>query len=257
MATHPATPSPNRENNLSISLEKRTESAVISLTKVLQAEADKGNDLGELTANIILVNDYSYSMSDRYDGRVNEVQELGERVLAMSLSGLDDDGKVQVFFFDDKAYDPIEVTKSNYQGYVDRWRKPKFRPQRQFGGTDYLPAIDKIIAFATQKGMLAPGQPPVLVVFMTDGSTDNERKITERLYEAAKLPIFWQFMGLGYSPTFLKKLDKMTGRVVDNVGLFEIPGVLSLTDEEFYDKIIEEFFPSWLPAARAAGIVTV
>lgn len=240
-----------------ISLEKRTESAVISLTKVLQSEADKGNDLGELTANIILVNDYSYSMSERYDGPVKEVQELGERVLAMSLSGLDDDGKVQVFFFDDKAYDPIEVTKSNYQGYVDRWRKPKFRGTRAFGGTDYLPVIEKIIDFTTSKGMLRPGQPPVLVVFMTDGSTSNEKRITDRLFDAAKLPIFWQFLGLGYSPTFLKKLDTMPGRAVDNVGLFEIPGVLSLTDEEFYDKVIAEFFPAWLPAARAAGIVTV
>lgn len=239
-----------------ISLDKRAEVATISLTKVLQAEAAKGVDLGELTANVILVNDYSASMSQRYDGAVNEVQELGERALGLSLSGLDDDGKVQVFFFDDKAYDPIEVTAKNYQGYVDRWRKPKFKPQRRFGGTDYLPVIGKIIDYCTSKGMLAAGQPPVLVIFMTDGATANEAKIAQQLVAAASLPIFWQFLGLGYSPRFLQQLDTMGGRAVDNVGLFEIPGVLSLTDEEFYDKIIKEFVPQWVPAARAAGILT-
>jgi len=240
-----------------ISLDKRAEVATISLTKVLQAEADKGIDLGEITANVILVNDYSASMGQRYDGPVNEVQELGERALGLSLSGLDDDGKVQVFFFYDKAYDPIEVTAKNYQGYVDRWRKPKFGMRRSFGGTDYLPVMNDIIKFCTKKGMLAAGQPPVLVIFMTDGATANEQQISQRLIEASKLPIFWQFLGLGYAPSFLKQLDTMGGRAVDNVGLFEVPGVLSLTDEEFYDKIIEEFLPQWLPAARAAGIVTV
>ena len=242
---------------MAIDLEKRSKTALISLEKVLTEQAAKGIDLGELTANVILVNDYSLSMSDRYDGRVNEVQELGERALGLSLSGLDDDGKVQVFFFDDKAYEPIEVTAKNYQGYVDRWRNPRFKPKRRFGGTDYLPVIDKIIDYCTSNGMLAAGQPPVLVIFMTDGSTENEDRIAKQLIATSSLPIFWQFLGLGYSPTFLKKLDKMGGRAVDNVGLFEIPGVLSLTDEEFYDKIIEEFFPKWLPAARAAGIVTV
>lgn len=243
---------------MGINLEKRSEIAKISLVKVLEAEAAKGNDLGELTANVILVNDYSGSMAYRYDGPVNEVQELGERALGLSLSGLDDDGKVQIFFFDHQAYDPIEVTAKNYQGYVDRWRKPKFRPQRQFGGTDYLTVIDKILDYTTRKGMLNPGQPPVLVIFMTDGSTENENLITQRLVASRPLPIFWQFLGLGYTPQFLKKLNTMGGEDdIDNVGLFEIPGVLSLTDEEFYDKIIEEFFPKWLPAARAAGIVTV
>jgi vWA found in TerF C terminus len=80
--------------------------------------------------------------------------------------------------------------------------------------------------------------------------------IPQHLIQAATLPIFWQFLGLGYTPAFLKRLNTMGGRAVDNVGLFEIPGVLSLTDEEFYDKIIEEFVPQWIPAARAAGILT-
>ena len=238
-----------------IDMTKRADVAKASLIKVLTEEDAKGIDLGEITANIILVNDYSISMEDRYDGAVNEVQELGERALGLSLSGLDNDGKVQIFFFDDKAYDPIEVHAKNYPGYVDRWRNPRFKPKRRFGGTDYLPVIDKIIDFCTSKGMLAAGQPPVLVIFMTDGATANEREITHRLVSAASLPIFWQFLGLGYTPRFLRKLDTMGGRAVDNVGLFEIPAVLSLTDEEFYDKIIDEFVRKWIPAARTARIL--
>jgi hypothetical protein len=48
----------------------------------------------------------------------------------------------------------------------------------------------------------------------------------------------------------------MGGRKVDNVGLFDIPSVGALNDEQFYDQIIGEFFKSWLPAARSKRIVT-
>lgn len=40
-------------------------------------------------------------------------------------------------------------------------------------------------------------------------------------------------------------------------GSFGIPSVSGMKDEDFYDKLVGEFLPRWLPAARAAGIVTV
>lgn len=234
---------------MGISLEKRSEVATVSLVKLLTEESAKGNDLGELTAQVVLVNDFSGSMFGRYNS--GEVQELAERALGLSLSGLDDDGNIQVFFFDHGTYDPIVVDGDNYAGAIPAWAR-----QHTMGGTDYLPVIRQVIKYTKSEGMQANGKPPILVIFMTDGATGNESKIQKELVTASDLPIFWQFLGLGYRPDFLKKLDTMGGRKTDNVGLFDVPAVGALNDEQFYDEIIGEFFRSWLPDARAKRIVT-
>jgi hypothetical protein len=178
-----------------------------------------------------------------------EVQGLVERCLALSLSGLDDDGNVQVFFFDHRAYRPETVDETTYRGFVDNWRQG-----RDMGGTNYVPVMRNIVAFADEKGMTKPGMPPIFVLFVTDGTPDDRDETTKFLVNVANRPIFWQFLGLGYSPKFLKKLDEMRGRVTDNVGLTEMKDTLKMSDAEFYDEIIREFFGSWLPDARVKGI---
>lgn len=266
---------------MAIDLTKRAETAQKSLINMLKAEASKGNDLGDLTAQIVLVMDYSGSMGNLYAN--GTVQDIAERVLGLSMSGLDDDQIVPVEFFSHEAFDVVEATPTNYQNFVENWRngttiappttttvrKGLFGRKttvttpghtqyaKQMGGTDYLVAINKVIDYLKDSDALTPGKPPVLVLFVTDGATSNESAIKHALIQAAGLPIFWQFLGLGYIPQFLSDLDNMGGRVVDNVGLFDASHVASMSDETFYDKIIAEFFPSWLPAARKAGIVTV
>lgn len=234
---------------MAISLEKRTENATTAVISLLKEEQAKGNDLGDLTAQVILALDFSVSMDGRYKN--HEVQELVERSLALSLSGLDDDGDIQVFFFHDGVFPAEVVNEANYRGFVDNWAR-----RHRMGNTDYLPCIRSIRNFVHDNEMTAPGKPPVFVNFVTDGATRNERGIKQELVNAASEPIFWQFMGLGYSPAFLEELDEMGGRVIDNVGLFDVNHSQSLPDEAFYDRTISEFFRKWLPAARKQGIVT-
>ena len=88
------------------------------------------------------------------------------------------------------------------------------------GATDYFAPFGSIRQYLAKNGMTRPGQPPVLVLFVTDGATANERKIQQEL-ECLGDPVFWQFMGF-YSPAFLEHLDTMGGRVLDNVGLFDV-----------------------------------
>jgi hypothetical protein len=228
---------------MAISLEKRTENATGALISLLKAEQAKGNDLGDLTAQVVLAIDYSLSMDGRYRNR--EVQDLVERSLALSLSGLDDDGDIQTFFFHDGIFPPEVVSEKNYNGFVDNWKRGK-----RMGATDYLPCIRAIRKYLADNGMTRPGMPPVLVLFVTDGATRNESGIKQELINASGDPVFWQFMGLGYSPQFLEDLDTMGGRVLDNVGLFVVNDSKSMSDEKFYGDIISEFFSKWLPAAR-------
>ena len=246
-----------------ISLEKRTEDAQASIISLLKTEQAKGIDLGELTAQVEIAIDFSGSMRSRFKppkrGGPSEVQTVVERALALSLSGLDDDGVVPVHFFHTDAFDPVLVDAGNHAGFVDAWAEG-----RKMGQTNYGPPITAILGGGAKKrhGFFRKGPdldaernaPPKLVLFVTDGAPADKALTTKLIVDAASRPVFWQFIGLGYSPDFLAKLDTMGNRVVDNVGLVEYSDTLAMTDAEFFDAVIGEFFSSWLPEARRLGI---
>lgn len=249
-----------------ISLDKRTEDAESSIISLLKKEQARGVDLGELSAQVEIAIDFSGSMLTRFrtDGdRPSEVQTVVERALALSLSGLDDDGVVPVHFFHNRDFPAELVDRTNYVGFVDRWAA-----QHRMGGTAYGPTIGNILGgvaknkiFGKPKVLATPevleaekDAPPKFILFVTDGAPADQGAVTKMLVEAAARPFFWQFIGLGYSPAFLSKLDTMGNRVIDNVGLTEYQDTLSMTDEQFFDDIIGEFFGKWLPEARRLGI---
>ena len=101
---------------------------------------------------------------------------------------------------------------------------------------------------------------PALVIFQTDGSPDSRRAAEQTLCRAARLPLFWQFVGYGKDRfDFLRKLDELAvpaRRVVDNAGFFPAGKDPKLIpDAVLYDRLTGKF-PDWLRAATAAGIVT-
>jgi hypothetical protein len=101
-----------------------------------------------------------------------------------------------------------------------------------------------------------------LVVFQTDGGPTSRPAAERHLCKAAKLPLFWQFVGFGDPGSrqfdFLRKLDDLPvpgKRIVDNAGFFHAgQDPRSVPDAELYDRLVGEF-RRWLTAARAAGIV--
>lgn len=96
---------------------------------------------------------------------------------------------------------------------------------------------------------------PIYILFISDGGVHQNQEITRLMIEAAKLPIFWQFVGLGgYSYGVLKRLDDMGGRVVDNCNFFALDRLDEVSEERLYDLLMEEF-PDWLKAAKGAGIL--
>ena len=73
--------------------------------------------------------------------------------------------------------------------------------------------------------------------------------------EAAKLPMFWQFVGLGgHHYGILKDLDEMTGRLIDNCNFFELDDLDDISEEALYENMLEEF-PSWLKDASEIGLI--
>ena len=244
--------------SVTISMQKRTADAEASVVSLLKRQQDNGIELGDLVAQVEIAIDFSVSMRHRFSS--GEVQTVVERALALSLCGLDDDGVVPVHFFHGSDFPAELVDRDNYAGFVDAWAA-----QHKMGRTAYAPTIENILGGTPSKkpfGRSKAGTdleaekdaPPKFVIFVTDGAPSDRASTTRLLVEAAARPIFWQFIGLGYAPRFLEKLDEMGGRVVDNVGLTEYSNTHDMTDQQFFDDIIGEFFTSWLPAARRLGI---
>jgi hypothetical protein len=96
---------------------------------------------------------------------------------------------------------------------------------------------------------------PAYVVFITDGDVTQEAEIMKLLIEASRLPIFWQFVGLGGSGYgVLERLGSMKGRRVDNAGFFALDDFRNIKDDELYSRLLKEF-PSWLAEAKRLGVL--
>ncbi|MGW2424605.1 VWA domain-containing protein [Streptomyces sp. NPDC001709] len=218
------------------------QSAGVSLTK---------HGLDGLRAAVYLVVDYSGSMKPYYqDG---SVQTLADRVLGLSAH-LDDDGRVPVVFFSTDVDAVTDIALDRHEGSVERIAAGL----GHMGRTSYHLAMDAVIDHYLDSGATAPA----LVVFQTDGGPINKLAAERYLCKAAKLPLFWQFVGFGDPGSrqfdFLRKLDELAvpdKRIVDNAGFFHAgQDPRQVSDAELYDRLVGEF-PSWLAAARAAGVV--
>ncbi len=233
-----------------ISLEKKIATAapqLISLAKKAQVSLKKAN-LDSVKARVGLVLDASGSMHGQYaKGRV---QEVINRLLPLAVH-FDDDGALDCWAFGAKTCQLSPVTLSNYQHFVEQdnegWRD--WNVGRRIN--DEPKAMRQVIDYYQQSA----DRTPVYVLFISDGGVSENRAITQLMIEAAKLPIFWQFVGLGgRGYGVLEKLDDMPGRVVDNCSFFALDDLSDISEEQLYDQLMEEF-PDWLKAATSAGIL--
>jgi hypothetical protein len=218
------------------------ESAGVSLEK---------HGLTGLRAAVYLVIDYSGSMKPYYkDG---SVQALADRVLGLSAH-LDDDGRVPVVFFSTDIDAETEIALADHAGRIEKI----VAGLGHMGKTSYHLAMDAVIDHHLDSGSTRPA----LVVFQTDGGPINKLAAERYLCKAARLPLFWQFVGFGDPDSkqfdFLRRLDDLAvpdKRVVDNAGFFHAGSdPAKMPDARLYDRLVGEF-PKWLVAARAQGIL--
>ena len=221
---------------------------LVNLAKKATISLEK-RQLQQLTAKVALVLDASGSMNRQY--KKGRVQEVVNRILPLAVS-FDDDQALDCWAF---ARDPQylgEIGLRNYDGFIDNahggWRKWALGP-RVNNEAEVMKAVTE---FYQKDGL----DVPVYVLFISDGGVSDNRGITKVMTDAAKLPIFWQFVGLGgRGYGILKKLDDMTGRVIDNCSFFELDDLNDVSEESLYESMLEEF-PSWLKEARKIGLIT-
>ncbi|MEU0133919.1 VWA domain-containing protein [Streptomyces sp. NPDC006296] len=238
-------------------------SSAISLTKVMERAPDlvdlyeaagssvRAHGLEGVRAAVYLVLDRSGSMRPYY--RDGTMQHLAEQVLSLSAH-LDDDGVVPVVFFSTDVDGSTDLTLGRHHGRIDKLHANL----GHMGRTNYHWAMDEVIDHYMASGSDAPA----LVVFQTDGGPTSRLAAERYLCKAARLPLFWQFIGFGDPDdnefAFLHRLDTLAvpgRRVVDNAGFFHAGRRPRTTDDHaLYDRLLQEF-PAWLAEARTARVL--
>ncbi|MBW4671941.1 MAG: VWA domain-containing protein [Cyanomargarita calcarea GSE-NOS-MK-12-04C] len=235
-----------------------TKKANISLLKAKVDIVLKKKGIGNTVARVALVLDISGSMSNQYNS--GAVQAFIERIVPVA-SRLDDDGKLDVWFFGSTFKRTKSVQETNVHGFIQKECGEMKRALLIFkmsslmlelgGGNNEPPVIRDVIKKFTEE---EPSEVPTFIVFLSDGGITDEEGIKKAIVDAAKYPIFWQFVGLaGSSYGILERLDTMDGRVVDNADFFHLDDLGKITDEQLYERLLNEF-PSWIKKARAKGI---
>ncbi|MFC9908427.1 vWA domain-containing protein [Streptomyces sp. NPDC127197] len=235
---------------ISLSKVEETAPALVSLYKSAGVSLARHGLDGQRAA-VYLVVDYSGSMKPYY--RDGSVQALADRVLGLSAH-LDDDGRVPVVFFSTDVDAETDIALADHRGRIERI----VAGLGHMGKTSYHLAMDAVIDHYLDSG----STDPALVVFQTDGGPINKLAAERYLCKAARLPLFWQFIGFGDPNSrqfeFLRRLDELPvpdKRVVDNAGFFHAGAdPRAVSDAELYDRLVGDF-PQWLAAARAQGIV--
>ena len=220
---------------------------LVNLAKKASISLEK-RQLQQLTAKVALVLDASGSMHQKY--KQGRVQEVVNRLLPLAVS-FDDDQSLDCWAFGENALHLGEVSLQNYEGFINSvqggWRDWKLGARTNNEAT----AIEMVTEFYKQDGL----EIPAYILFISDGGVANSKGIAKIMTEAAKLPIFWQFVGLGgRNYGILENLYDMTGRVVDNCNFFALDDLSDMSEEALYDSLLEEF-PEWLKEAKSKGIL--
>lgn len=240
----PVPPPPSAPSN-KVPLEKKLSKApeLVSLAKPIKVQLEKKN-LGNVTARVGLVMDITGSMYMAYKNGI--VQEIVNKILPLAVQ-FDDDGQLDFWYYAKSFEHRPAVDLGNYQTAVpDDWKDL----MNDLGGSNNEPeVINDVIEF--YRGT----HQPVYIIFITDGGMAHKDKVKKLMKLASEMPIFWQFVGVdGSNYGLLENLDELEGRYVDNAGFFALDDFRAVSNDELYDRLLNEF-PVWLNEAGRLGLI--
>lgn len=228
-----------------ISLKKdkvNLEKHVVNLSKtVVNLSQKSGVDLGIVSAKVVVVLDYSASMSEAYKKGV--VQRTINRLVPLGLT-FDDNGSIDVYLFSDEYKKMEDLNLSNYETYVN---KVILESGFEMKGTSYAPVLSAILNANTRENnglfsFFRKKKSPVFVLFITDGENFDKSDSDTVIRDSSKMDVFIQFIGIGYDEfRYLRELDNMPGRKRDNTGFSKMVLLDNVDDNELYTNVLEQF----------------
>lgn len=199
-----------------------------------------------VVARVGLVLDISGSIRNLYKN--GTVQKVVERILAVA-SQFDDDGMLDVWVYDNEFSRLPSVTERDFENYVSL-RILNSDTIHKFGRNDEPPVMYDVMNKYLKED---PSKDPAFIVFINDGGC--KRTIKKPVVSSSDKPIFWQFVGVGNSNfEVLENLDTMEGRFIDNANFFHVQDIDAITDEQLYDRLLNEF-PDWIREAKEKRVL--
>lgn len=216
-----------RENKVKISLEKKTNNPIL--------------------CHVVLVLDVSGSMEHMFMS--HKVQDIVERIVPISMR-LDENKELDCYIFSSNYAQAHIINLDNFDGYVDKEIiKSKRYNDVLWSGTQYSKVMQSIFNEYSKKKL------PTFVIMITDGDCSDHRDTEDLVKKSSNYPIFWQYVGVGSARfDFLEKLDNMQGRYVDNANFFQLNDISKISDEQLYDRLLNEF-PNWIKEAKSKNII--
>ena len=206
------------------------------------------NNNSNQKAQVVVALDLSYSMNMVLKNGV--LEDTFDRLLPLAMQ-FDDDGSIDIFPFNDKAYNhPVPFTANNKDMYLSKEILFKYYLSEAY----FTPVIQKIIEKYSNAGK---SEPPVYVLFITDGDCKDEQQAEAAINQAQNKAIFWQFIGIGDKLSkfgFLNKLDTNNSKTIDNVNFLHIPQIDKMKDPDLYKGLLKEF-PQWIQKVKGQGIL--
>lgn len=212
---------------------------VINLDKCLVDLTKYGGpDMTHHEARVAVIMDYSGSMRPLYKN--GNIQRTLNRLIPLALR-FDDNGELDVWLFHSGFKRLDSMALDNYEDYVE---EVMMGSGERFGSTSYGPVLtDAYNKYVNE----VPSKVPTFIIFITDGS-NNDRKVTNDIIKkTSHQNIFVQFVGIGDMDDFiyLKRLDDLKGRPVDNTGFIEIEDFDNVSDDKLYTELLSQYI-DWL-----------
>ncbi len=241
---------------ISLSKDKvKLEKHVVSLSKcVVDLSKKSGVDLGSTRAKVVVVLDYSGSMSSLYSN--GTIQRTIDKLVPLGLT-FDDNGSIDVYLFQNTYRKMDDLNLTNYERYIKTVVETS---GYTMGGTAYAPVLKAIIQGGTHQegGFLGFGAKtvvdsaivdngdPTFILFITDGENADRNATDDIIRKSSEMNVFIQFIGIGNERfTYLMKLDDMPGRKRDNTGFSKMKDLDRASDSELYTNVLEQF-SGWL-----------
>ncbi|RFU69020.1 stress protein [Peribacillus saganii] len=236
-------------------IQEAAEPVMLSKLDLLKKKVDVvilKKSLQKTTARVGVVLDISGSMRTLYNN--GTVQNVVERLLALATR-FDNDGVLDAWVYDVRFSRLPSITEATLPDFVNR-EILNNKSVSKFRMNNEPPVMRDVL----QKYLKEESSSlPVYLIFINDGgikrSARGQDSVTSILKESSDKPIFWQFVGIGNGNfDVLRKLDELKGRYIDNANFFHILDIEKETDEELYEKLLNEF-PEWLREAKKQNVI--